>query len=226
MFACDVSERAEVARLLAGIERELTAVFHLSAVLDDGLLGAQTPARMSAVLGAKLAGALHLDELTRERDLDAFVLFSSAAGTLGNAGQTTYAAANAGLDALAAQRRKRGLAGTSLAWGLWQPSGTGLTSKLGRAELERMARQGIAPLSTQQGMQLMDAALQQPEAQLVPVHLLLAQLQRAHEQQGSAPALLRALLRPGLRRASGVKRDASALRERLSGLSEAERWPR
>ncbi|HET8932534.1 MAG TPA: SDR family NAD(P)-dependent oxidoreductase, partial [Polyangiales bacterium] len=201
----------------------LTGVFHLSAVLDDGLLASQTPERLTQVLEAKLIGALHLDALTRHQDLDAFVLFSSAAGTLGNAGQSTYAAANAGLDALAAQRRKRGQAGVSLAWGLWQPSGTGLTAKLSAADLARMARQGIAPLSTEQGMQLMDAAMRLPESHLVPMHLDVGQLQRIYATIGEPPAILRALVRSGLRRAAQSGREASALRERLSGLAESER---
>src|SRR5262249_27522729 len=104
LAACDVSDRHELAKLLGEIDRPLTGVFHLAAVLDDGVVSAQTPERLNTVFGPKLEGALHLDELTRQQDLAAFVMFSSAAGTLGSAGQSNYAAANAGLDALAWQR--------------------------------------------------------------------------------------------------------------------------
>jgi acyl carrier protein len=188
------------------------------------LLASQTPERLAQVLEAKLIGALHLDALTRHQDLDAFVLFSSAAGTLGNAGQSTYAAANAGLDALAAQRRKRGQAGVSLAWGLWQPSGTGLTAKLSAADLAHMARQGIAPLSTEQGMQLMDAAMRLPESHLVPMHLQLELLQRMASEGIDLPPLLRSLLKPIPKRANAQRTAAAAaLRERLISLPDAER---
>src|SRR5690606_31445349 len=113
--ACDVADRAAVAALVAS-EPRWAAVFHLAGVLDDGLVIAQTPERLAAVMAPKVLGAQHLDELLADQPLEAFVLFSSLAGVLGGAGQCAYAAANAFLDALVADRRRRGLPGASLAW--------------------------------------------------------------------------------------------------------------
>src|SRR6185295_11986138 len=116
--ACDVGEPEQCAALLEAIRRErpLTAIIHLAAVLDDGVLRAQDPDRFARVFGPKLGGALALDALTRGDSLTHFVMFSSVAGTIGAAGQAPYAAANAALDALAVVRRQRGLAAHSLAW--------------------------------------------------------------------------------------------------------------
>ena len=224
VVSCDVSDRGSVRSVLSSIpaERPLTGVFHLAGVLDDGIVSALTGERLERVLRPKLDGGYHLHELTAEQDLAAFVLFSSAAG-LGGAGQANYAAASVFLDALAAERRHRGLAGLSLMWGLWEPRGAGMTAHLGKAELLRMRRQGVLPLSLELGLELLEAALSRAEAVLIPLHLDVGVMQR---QLGGAevPALYRVLLRGGLQRASAASGETSALRARLAALaSDAER---
>ncbi len=226
LAACDVASQAEVDLVLAQIpaERPLTAVFHLAAVLDDGVVQSQTPERLARVLAPKLGGALNLHRATQGLDLSAFVLFSSISGTLGGAGQCTYAAANSFLDALAAHRRKRGLAATSLAWGLWEPAGSGMTAHLGRAELQRMARQGLSALTTPEGLQLLDAALAAPEVCTLPVKLLLGNLTRTRDPGAAPPALFRSLLGSWLRSASaGPKQVKDGFVASLAALSPPER---
>src|SRR3546814_6391404 len=68
---------------------------------------------------SKVEGARVLDRLTRARRLDHFVLFSTSASLIGNAGQANHAAANAFLDTLARARRASGLPGLSVNWGAW-----------------------------------------------------------------------------------------------------------
>ncbi|MGK3111465.1 beta-ketoacyl reductase, partial [Streptomyces mordarskii] len=179
------------------------------------------PERLERVLRPKVDAAWNLHELTRDLDLSAFVLFSSAAGVFGNAGQGNYAAANAFLDALAQHRAARGLAGTSLAWGLWADS-SGMTGELDGADVSRMSRGGVVALSATEGLELFDAAYRTDEALLVPVRLDLAVLRAEAASAGVVAPLLRGLVRVPARRAAEGAAVSGALARRLAGLSEAE----
>ncbi|MFB6887802.1 type I polyketide synthase [Kitasatospora sp. NPDC056327] len=223
--ACDVADRDALAALLAGIpaERPLSAVVHAAGVLDDGTVESLTPARMRHVLRPKVDAALNLHALTRDLPLSAFVLFSSASATVGNAGQGNYAAANAFLDALAQHRRALDLPGQSLAWGLWARRST-MTGTLTATDLRRMSRGGAAALGSEEGLALFDAALALDEPLLVPVRIDLGRLRTA-ARTAPVPPLLSALV-PGTARrpASGADAaEADSLRRRLAGLTPEER---
>ncbi|MEV5410840.1 beta-ketoacyl reductase, partial [Thermopolyspora sp. NPDC052614] len=125
---------------------------------------------LDTVLTPKADTAWHLHELTAHHDLARFILFSSAAGTLGASGQGEYAAANAFLDGLAAARHAAGLPAVSLAWGLWAER-SGMTGHLGDADLARMARGGITAMPSTQALALFDAALAGAEPVLLPMAL-------------------------------------------------------
>ncbi|WP_421671939.1 type I polyketide synthase [Saccharopolyspora spinosa] len=194
VVACDVADRTDLEHVLAAIPVDwpLRGIVHTAGVLADGVIGSLSAADVGTVFAPKVTGAWHLHELTRDLDLSFFVLFSSFSGIAGAAGQANYAAANTFLDALARYRRARGLPGLSLAWGLWaQPSG--MTSGLDAASVERLARTGIAELSTEDGLRLFDAAFAKDRACVVAARLdraLLVGNGRSH----AIPALLSALV--------------------------------
>ncbi|GGV87545.1 hypothetical protein GCM10010294_69570 [Streptomyces griseoloalbus] len=217
VVACDAADRDQLAATLAAVpaEHPLTAVVHAAGVLDDGLLDTLTPERLDHVLRPKADAAWNLHELTRDTKLSAFVLFSSYAGLAGGPGQANYAAANAFLDALAQHRRARGLTAVSLAWGFWEDR-SDLTGALDGADLARLDRAGIRPLTADQGLGLLDAATALDTAHLVPVRLDPRAL-RADQ----VPPLLRALARPAARRAAdaGTTGGPQDFRRRLAALS-------
>ncbi|NUR91086.1 MAG: SDR family NAD(P)-dependent oxidoreductase, partial [Nonomuraea sp.] len=197
--ACDVSDRAALAAVLADLDRPLTAVIHTAGVLDDGVVESLTPERVDTVFGPKADAAFHLHELTRDSGLAAFVLFSSLAGTLGPAGQANYAAANAFLDALAVHRQDHGLPATSIAWGYWAQASDMAGHLGGESWHRRMARDGVRPMTPELGLALLDAAIAGDEATVVAARLDLAAMPsspHAHRRAagtGSQQAALAAL---------------------------------
>ena len=220
--ACDVAEREQVRALLDAIppEHPLGAVIHAAGVLDDGLIESLDHERLRRVMAPKVDAAWHLHELTAGLELSAFVLFSSAAGLLGGSGQGNYAAANAFLDALARHRVTDGLAGQSLAWGLWEQE-SGMAEGMSDAELVRFrhrvrTRLGFLPMSSQRGLELLDAALGLREPLVVAVEFAFEAL-RGQADRGSLPPLLSGFVRVPARRAVGGSLA------KLAALPEAER---
>ncbi|MFI0976754.1 SDR family NAD(P)-dependent oxidoreductase [Streptomyces sp. NPDC021093] len=214
---CDVADAAALSAVLRAVpeHQPLTAVVHTAGVLADAVVPALTEQHLDQVLRPKVDGALHLHELTRDLDLSAFVMFSSAAGVFGGPGQGGYAAANAMLDALAEQRHASGLPALSLAWGPWEQSGA-MTRDLAEVDVRRMRRSGVRPLSDEEGLALFDAARAAGGPVLVPIRLDLAAVRRADDTDLVAPALLKGLVPRG-RRAVAAAGQGPSLSDQLAG---------
>ena len=217
--ACDASDRQALAAVLrpASGEPPLTAVIHLAGVLDDGTIGSLTQDRLDRVLRPKVDAAWWLHELTSDLDLTAFILFSSAAGSLGTPGQGNYAAANAFLDALAAHRHARGLPATSLAWGPWTQR-DGMTGALDAAARARVAASGLVPLAAGEALGMFDSALRAT----VPV-LALARTDPAALRTAATAGTLSPVLRALAPADTGAEPGDSQAR-RLAALAGPERY--
>jgi pimaricinolide synthase PimS1 len=218
--ACDVSDRGQLEDLLGAVpaDHPLGAVIHAAGALADGTIETLEAEMIGRAFAPKVDAAWHLHELTAELNLTAFVLFSAGAGTLGSPGQAGYAAANVFLDALAARRRAEGLPATAIAWGQWEKA-TGMTAHLSEADLVRMRRLGVEPLSDEQGLTLFDAALALDRALVLAMHVNPVGL-RTLASAGVLPAILRGLVRiPDRRQASA----AGSLAAKLAGLAQDER---
>ncbi|MFE9516016.1 SDR family NAD(P)-dependent oxidoreductase, partial [Streptomyces sp. NPDC006643] len=221
VVACDVSDREALAAVLGTVppERPVSGVVHAAGVLDDATIESATPERQAEVLRVKVDAAWHLHELTRDLDLGFFVVYSSAAATLGSAGQGSYAAANAALDALMQQRRSAGLVGQSMAWGLWAQSSE-MTGGLGAADLARWARTGVRALSDEQGLALFDAAMRLDRPLVVTARLDVAAMRAA----GTGSLLLSGLTGVPGRRSAATTGGGGELAARLAALPAEERY--
>ncbi len=218
--ACDVSDRAQVERLIAEIpaEHPLTTAIQASGVLDDGLLETMDEESLFRVMIPKVDAAINLHELTLQAPrLRELILFSSASSAVGSPGQSNYAAANAFLDALSAYRRAQGLPSLALAWGTWEQS-TGMTRTLSESDRARIARVGISSISDEEGLELFDISRGLDEALLVPMRMDPAGL-RGQAKAGTLLPVLRGLVRMPARRAADAK---GSLARKLADTPEAE----
>ncbi|MFE3498134.1 SDR family NAD(P)-dependent oxidoreductase, partial [Streptomyces sp. NPDC059175] len=226
--ACDVTDRAAVAKLLDSLadEAPLTAVVHTAGVVGEARpLDETSLDDAMAAVHAKISGARHLDELLADHPLDAFVLFSSGAGVWGNGGQGPYAAANAALDALAEWRRAQGRPATSIAWGAW--AGGGMVDG---TVAEQLARRGVPAMDPGLAVHALREAVDQGEATLVVADIRWDRFLPAYTASGPRP-LLDEL--PDVRRLCAERKaeepagDAGGkgadLPERLAALPEPKR---
>jgi malonyl CoA-acyl carrier protein transacylase/nucleoside-diphosphate-sugar epimerase len=218
--ACDVSDESQLASAIESIpvEQPLSVVIHAAGASGHGAIETLGSESLTETIAPKAYAAEHLDRLTSGLDLHAFVLFSSVAAIFGQ--QASYAAANASLDALAANRRARGLPASVLAWGTW--GGRGMADAIGEREA---ARYGLAKMDPQLAVTaLRDAIDGEP-------HLVVADVRwNAYARvftAGRARPLIEDLaeVREALVGTSAAERQAArqALAERMAGCSEKER---
>ncbi|MFF4255936.1 beta-ketoacyl synthase N-terminal-like domain-containing protein [Streptomyces sp. NPDC001663] len=164
---CDPADREALAALLADVPAEapLTAVVHTAQLLEEAPLADFTPGWLDRVLAAKALAARNLHELTADRELSAFVLFSSFTAVLGGGvGLGAFAAANAYLDALAEHRRAQGLPATSVAWGAWANDTTEPEARqLETERRERLVGRGLPAMAPETALAALDRTLERGE---------------------------------------------------------------
>jgi len=189
----DISQEARVAEVLAEIGRTmppLRGIVHTAGVSDFGMLLEQDWARFVRVFAPKASGAWNLHQLTRDTDLDFFVLFSSQASLLGSAGQSSYVAANIFLDALAHHRRALGRAALTVNWGPWSEVGMAATQDTLEVK-QRWTGAGIGYLSPQHGLEAFEQVLGQDAAQVGVLQVRWDQLVQYFSVTGKQPLLSR-----------------------------------
>ncbi|MEV6280665.1 type I polyketide synthase [Nocardia sp. NPDC051832] len=214
VVACDIADRAALARLLSTLPA-LDAVVHTAAVLEDGVIAALTVEQVDRVLRVKAQGAWHLHELTAELNLSAFVLFSSLAGVVGTPGQGNYAPGNAYLDALADYRRSRGLPATAITWGPW--AGGGLAEH-GAGETAR--RHGVPAMAPELAIAALRQALANDETAVAVADIDWSRF--AVALTATRPRRLLADLPEAQQPDTIAESGAASLAERLAGANAAE----
>ncbi|MFH9590785.1 SDR family NAD(P)-dependent oxidoreductase, partial [Streptomyces luteogriseus] len=226
VVACDVTDRAALAEVIADVpaEHPLTGVFHAAGVSGYAQVVEATAEHLGGVLSARVDGARHLDELTARLGLDAFVVFSSGAAVWGSGGNGANAAAGGFLDGLVRERRARGLAATSVSWGGWQA--TGMAEGETAAQL---SRRGVRLLDPVPAVRALRQVLEQDEVSVTVADMdwglftpgyAMARRRPLIEDIPEAARALSDVVDPGSD--PGDEEAGAGLRERLGGLTEAE----
>lgn len=206
-YAADTGDEAQVADLLAWIRAELprlAGVAHLAGVLDDALLSTQDLDRFRTTLAPKAYGASHLDRLTRDDDLDFFIVSSSVSSLFGSPGQANYATANAMLDGLVAKRRAQGLVATGINFGPWGQGGMASSE----AATANISAQGLIPLDPSAALNALAEVIANGSGQAT---VLKANWQRAAKVLGTARPPILDLVLPSA--AGEVTGDSELLKQ-------------
>jgi polyketide synthase 12/myxalamid-type polyketide synthase MxaB len=186
----DVSSESDMRRLLDDLSSGATplrGVLHAAGVLDDGLLVQQDWSRFAGVLAPKVEGAWLAHLLTRDRDLDFFVLFSSIASVLGGSGAGNHSAANAFLDALAHARNQSALPGLSINWGAWSEIGAAVRD----GARAHVADQGLGFIAPEQGLEVLQQAMRGDSPQVAVIAMDWPLYFERNPEQRQRPLLAR-----------------------------------
>ncbi|RSZ60416.1 SDR family NAD(P)-dependent oxidoreductase [Massilia atriviolacea] len=148
----DLEDAGQVDALIAAIRtehRQLNGIIHSAGMTADAFILKKTAQQMRQVLGPKVAGTVHLDQATRDLDLDFLALFSSLTASVGNLGQADYAAANGFLNEFAVSRGNGRT--VAIGWPLWEDGGMQVDAAA-RDQLHEAT--GIHPMRSRTGMRM------------------------------------------------------------------------
>jgi NAD(P)-dependent dehydrogenase (short-subunit alcohol dehydrogenase family)/acyl carrier protein/SAM-dependent methyltransferase len=162
----------------------LRGFWHAATTFSEHPLAELDESAVRSMIQVKAGAALTLHELTRDRALDQFVLFSSTTGLWGARGLAHYAAANACLDALAHVRRSRGLAATVIDWGVWAAA-RGLSA----AQRAQAGEVGLRPMEASSAFAALGQVLASGATQTIVADVDWSRFKPVYEARRARPML-------------------------------------
>ncbi|KAI0424987.1 hypothetical protein F5Y09DRAFT_347142 [Xylaria sp. FL1042] len=160
VLSCDVTNRASLRACIDEIERtmpRIAGVANGAMVLRDAMFENMSFDQMMTCLRPKVDGTILLDEMFYDAPLDFFIVFSSLTAVVGNSGQSNYAAANMFMTALASQRKKRGVAGSTI--DISSLMGIGYVERSDTLDADYFTKLGYTNISEQDFHQLFAEAI-------------------------------------------------------------------
>lgn len=166
----DVTDKQRVSSILRRVEKKfgpITAFVHGAGANVPQLITALDETAIRRTLAPKIDGARNILAALDPSKLRLFVSFSSLIARTGMRGEADYALANEMLTQMTEEWQARHAHCKCLAveWSIW--SGVGMGERLGR--VDALLRQGITPISPDEGLRMMDDLLthEQPSVAVV-----------------------------------------------------------
>ncbi|KAF6220917.1 hypothetical protein HO133_002597 [Letharia lupina] len=188
-FAMDITKNDELRKVVDEIKNTgppIAGVANGAALFDDSLFSEMSLEKMEKVIKPKIDGTNYLNEIFSDNKLDFFIVFSSLTSVIGNSGQSNYTAANAYMTSLMKQRRKRGLAGTSLEIG--RIAGIGYMERAGDLAREQLIRFGFMTISETDFHHLIAEAIRAGSPDLGAVPIVTAGCRNTQDNEESKVA--------------------------------------
>lgn len=174
-YQCDISNRLNVENLIQFTKssfKRINGIFQSAGVIADSLFRNKSINEVDQVFKPKINGTLYLDELTKDEDMQCFVLFSSISPIMGNIGQSDYAYANSFVDAFAQKRealRKQGKRfgkTLSINWPFWTEGGMKIDESKRNAIQKEL---GLYDLEKEEGLKAFEIAMNLEYPQLAVI---------------------------------------------------------
>jgi malonyl CoA-acyl carrier protein transacylase/NAD(P)-dependent dehydrogenase (short-subunit alcohol dehydrogenase family)/acyl carrier protein len=212
----DASDEGTMTRVLRELDASappLRGIVHAAADLHAAPIAELTTAHIERMLRPKIAGTVVLERVTRGRELDFMVLFSSSTALLGAAGFAHYAAGNAFLDATAAAFNRPGRRVLSVNWGTWE------VMRLASADSQRGFREsGLLPMPAADALEAMATLMSGEASQAMVADIDWGVLKPLHEARRARPLLSRVGL-ADMSDAAPVRGDATSFIDRWTGAA-------
>nr|ALQ32881.1 putative polyketide synthase [Fusarium miscanthi] len=171
---CDISDSLALSTALDAVLKRLPplrGIIQCAMVLNDQIFANMSHQGYNNAVQPKVQGSWSLHQASLGHPLDFFVLLSSVAGFVGNAGQANYVAGCTYQDALAAHRLSMGLPATSIDIG--RVAGVGfLAENSGSVSDQNLTKLGMLEIQEDELLALLELAVMPRDQGIANGHLI------------------------------------------------------
>lgn len=125
-YSADIGNFGEVEKMVSNLKStfgRINGIIHGAGIGENEPIESTNQDKFKRVLNPKIHGTWILDKVTKDEQMDFFVLFSSVATFFSASGQGGYVAANSYLDSFADYRNNFNKRTITVNWGTWKETG-------------------------------------------------------------------------------------------------------